>query len=41
MPRWPLQPLNKDEKRALAETVKIMDATIERIEAEIRACPTS
>ncbi len=40
-PRRPLQPLNKDEKRALAETVKIMDATIEAIEAESRACPTS
>ena len=40
-PRRPLQPLNKDEKRALAETVKIMDATIERIEAEKRACPSS
>ncbi|HSF93701.1 MAG TPA: dihydrodipicolinate synthase family protein [Thermohalobaculum sp.] len=32
-PRRPLQPLNKDEKRALAETVKIMDAAIARIEA--------
>ncbi len=40
-PRRPLQPLNKDEKRALAETVKIMDATIGAIEAETRACPTS
>ncbi|HUF56047.1 MAG TPA: dihydrodipicolinate synthase family protein [Thermohalobaculum sp.] len=33
-PRRPLMPLDKDEKRALAETVKIMDATIARIEAE-------
>ena len=40
-PRRPLQPLNKDEKRALAETVKIMDAAINRIEAELSACPTS
>jgi len=32
-PRKPLQGLNKDEKRALAETVKIMDAAIARIEA--------
>ena len=40
-PRRPLQPLNKDEKRALAETVKIMDAAINRIEAEARACPNS
>ncbi len=40
-PRRPLQPLNKDEKRALAETVKIMDAAINQIEAEARACPNS
>ena len=40
-PRRPLQPLNKDEKRALAETVKIMDAAINRIEAELSACPNS
>ena len=33
-PRRPLQPLNKEEKRALAETVAVMDRTIERIEAE-------
>lgn len=33
-PRLPLQPLDKDEKRALAETVKIMDAAIAKIEAE-------
>jgi 4-hydroxy-tetrahydrodipicolinate synthase len=32
-PRRPLQPLNKDEKRALAETVKTMDAAIARIES--------
>ena len=29
-PRKPLQPLNKDEKRALAEVVRTMDAAIER-----------
>ncbi len=33
-PRRPLQPLNKEEKRSLAETVKVMDATIDKIEAE-------
>ena len=33
-PRRPLQPLNKEEKRALAETVKVMNRTIEQIEAE-------
>jgi len=33
-PRRPLQPLNKEEKRALAETVAVMDRTIEQIEAE-------
>ncbi len=33
-PRRPLQPLNKEEKRALAETVKVMDAAIAKIEAE-------
>lgn len=32
-PRRPLQPLNTDEKRALAETVKVMDAAIARIGA--------
>ncbi|HUF88089.1 MAG TPA: dihydrodipicolinate synthase family protein [Thermohalobaculum sp.] len=32
-PRRPLQPLDKDEKRALAETVKIMDLGVARIEA--------
>ncbi|HUF56282.1 MAG TPA: dihydrodipicolinate synthase family protein, partial [Thermohalobaculum sp.] len=36
-PRRPLMPLDKDAKRALAETVKIMDATIARIEAEAEA----
>ena len=39
-PRRPLQPLNKDEKRALAETVKIMDAAIAKIEAETCSCPS-
>ncbi len=33
-PRKPLQPLNKDEKRALAEVVNTMNTTIEQIEAE-------
>ena len=33
-PRRPLQPLNKEEKRSLAETVAVMDRTIEQIEAE-------
>ena len=33
-PRRPLQPLNKEEKRALSETVKIMDAAIANIEGE-------
>ena len=33
-PRRPLQPLNKEERRALAETVKVMDAAIAKIEAE-------
>ena len=32
-PRRPLQSLNKDEKRSLAETVKIMDAAIAQIKA--------
>ncbi len=39
-PRRPLQPLNKDEKRALAETVRIMDAAIAKIEAEGCSCPS-
>ncbi len=39
-PRRPLQPLNKDEKRALAETVKIMDTAIAKIEAEGCSCPS-
>jgi len=38
-PRRPLQPLNKDEKRALAETVKIMDAAIARIESSAQTDP--
>ena len=33
-PRRPLQPLNKEEKRELGETVKVMDAAIAKIEAE-------
>ncbi|MEO1329666.1 MAG: dihydrodipicolinate synthase family protein [Pseudomonadota bacterium] len=33
-PRRPLQPLNKEEKRALAETVAVMDRAIAAIEAE-------
>lgn len=36
-PRRPLQPLDKDEKRTLAEVVKIMDAALARIEAEAAA----
>lgn len=32
-PRRPLKPLNKDEKRSLAETVKVMDRAIAAIEA--------
>lgn len=33
-PRQPLQPLNKDEKRELAEVVRTMNVTIEAIEKE-------
>ncbi|MEM7042061.1 MAG: dihydrodipicolinate synthase family protein [Pseudomonadota bacterium] len=33
-PRRPLQPLNKEERRALQETVDVMDRTIASIEAE-------
>ena len=33
-PRRPLQPLNKDEKRQLAEVIKTMNSTIEAIEQE-------
>ena len=33
-PRKPLQPLNKDDKRALEQVVKVMDTTIENIEKE-------
>ena len=33
-PRRPLQPLNKEDKRALTETVKIMDSAIAKIDAE-------
>jgi len=31
-PRKPLQPLNKDDKRALEQVIKVMNATIEEIE---------
>lgn len=40
-PRRPLQPLNKDEKRGLAEVVRVMDAAIARIEAEGTAVPSN
>jgi len=33
-PRKPLQPLNKDDKRELAEVIKTMNATIDQIEQE-------
>ncbi len=33
-PRKPLQPLNKDDKRALEQVVKVMNTTIENIEKE-------
>jgi 4-hydroxy-tetrahydrodipicolinate synthase len=33
-PRRPLQPLNKDDKRALEQVVRVMDTTIEKIEKE-------
>ncbi len=33
-PRRPLQPLNKDDKRQLAEVIKTMNSTIEQIELE-------
>ena len=33
-PRPPLRPLNKDDKRALEQVVRVMDTTIARIEAE-------
>jgi|GEM_PF-45287 len=33
-PRKPLQPLNKDDKRALEQVVKVMNTTIESIEKE-------
>ncbi len=36
-PRRPLQPLNKEEKRALAETVAVMDRALAEIEAESAA----
>lgn len=34
-PRQPLQPLNEEEKQALAETVKVMNAAITSIEAKV------
>ncbi len=37
-PRKPLQPLNKDEKRQLADVVKTMNITIQHIEQENAAC---
>ncbi len=36
-PRLPLQPLNKDEKRELAEVIRTMNLTIDRIEQETAA----
>jgi len=36
-PRKPLYPLNKDEKRELAQVIRIMNATIEKIEQESEA----
>lgn len=33
-PRRPLQPLNKDDKRALEQVIKVMNTTIESIEKE-------
>jgi len=36
-PRKPLYPLNKDEKRELAQVIRIMNATIEKIEQESKA----
>ncbi len=33
-PRRPLQPLNKDDKRALEQVIKVMDAAIAQIEKE-------
>lgn len=33
-PRLPLRPLNKDEKRALEQTIRVMDRAIEAIEKE-------
>ena len=35
-PRRPLQPLDKEEKRALGETIAVLDATLARIETETR-----
>jgi len=36
-PRKPLYPLNKDEKRELAQVIRLMNATIEKIEQESEA----
>jgi len=36
-PRKPLQPLNKDEKRELAEVIRTMNTTIDQIEQESEA----
>lgn len=36
-PRKPLQPLNKDDKRELAEVIKTMNTTVEMIQAEGKA----
>jgi 4-hydroxy-tetrahydrodipicolinate synthase len=36
-PRKPLQPLNKDDKRELAEVIRTMHTTIEQIEKEYSA----
>ncbi len=33
-PRNPLKPLNKDEKRALAETIRVLDQSLAQIEAK-------
>ena len=33
-PRRPLQPLNKDDKRALAQVIKTMNRAIDQIEEE-------
>ena len=35
-PRPPLKPLNKDDKRALEQVVRVIHATLEKIEAEVQ-----